>query len=253
MARRKLKTTEEVLSSEKQGDARQYKNLLQFLVAMYERETDYFQRVQNKFQSMEKNTAIGEWPKAELSLLYAEPAQERKQKLENFLEKELRNHPDYAWLSEFPGIGPVSAAYLLTKIDIEKCNTLASFKRFCGIGVRPDGTSQRMKKGEKRDYCARIKSVMLHYIGQRTLLQGGGDRQRYRDVYDSWLNIYAERHPDKKQGIRSWMARRKMMNVYARELWMTWRRKHDLPISDLASNAYNNDENRQPDAPRQKV
>jgi alkylhydroperoxidase/carboxymuconolactone decarboxylase family protein YurZ len=81
------------------------------------------------------------------------------------IERLLEKFPVYHYfLRHVYGIGPVTAARLLSEIDPGKGQFAASLRRFCGVACMDDGQgnviAQRKRKGVKMDYNQSLKTAL---------------------------------------------------------------------------------------------
>ena len=153
-------------SEQEKRPFRPYQSKLQYLMTCYLDTTDYLQREANRQWALDQSTKMGVFERDEHEMRYPEVFDQHKKNLLRAMHKELRKYPDYAWMKEFPGIGTVTAALLLLKVDIERADTVSKLWKFCGLA--PD---QKRRKGETLTYCAPLKDAMLQYVGQMTLLR----------------------------------------------------------------------------------
>jgi hypothetical protein len=65
------------------------------------------------------------------------------------------------WLQGITGIGPVISAGLLAHIDIRKAKTVGHIWSFAGLSP-----SVKWEKGQKRPYCAQLKTLCAFKIGE---------------------------------------------------------------------------------------
>ena len=81
------------------------------------------------------------------------------------LNRLLKSGPFYGhWLKDQKGIGPVLAGVLLSEIDIVRADTPSKIWAYCGIGVFPDGTGQRRRKGEKANFNPWLKAKVVEVM-----------------------------------------------------------------------------------------
>jgi len=99
------------------------------------------------------------------------------------------------WSLGICGIGPVLAAGLLAHIDIRKAPTAGHIWRFAGL----DPTQPPAKKGEKRSWNARLKTLCWK-IGESFVKVSGREQDVYGKVY---------------QGRKAWEEERNLAGEYA--------------------------------------
>lgn len=159
----------------------------------------------------------------------------RAGKLEGAMTKELRKVPLYSeFLDHVRGCGPVTAAYLVSMVDFEKCTKPSALHRFCGLAVF-DGKSERPTKGHKLGYCAELKTRLYQMFAI-------GIRQNKRHGESKYLTIWEQKkhallttrgpgQPDNKS--KGWCddtARRKATGVFVEDLYIVGRTLAGLPV-----------------------
>jgi hypothetical protein len=156
-------------------------------------------------------------------------------KLESAMLKELRKVPLYSeFLAHVRGCGPVTAAYLVSMVDFEKCTKPSALHRFCGLAVF-DGKSERPTRGRKLGYCAELKTRLYQMFAI-------GIRQNKRHGESKYLTIWEQKkhallttrgpgQPDNKS--KGWCddtARRKATGVFLEDLYIVGRTLAGLPV-----------------------
>jgi hypothetical protein len=188
---------------------------------------------------MEKMTAIGKWPREE-ERRYIEVLRQHKLELRRKMLGECRKRPEHHWMQWFPGIGILAETALLSKVDIEKADTISSLWRFCGLGVELDGRRQRPIKGQRRNYCALLKAILIYDIGRGVLIStrarpGGKGKHyvhpSYRKSYERFKHLYARTRPHWTKPHIHRAALRRMVKEYVKHLWVRWRRECGLAIT----------------------
>lgn len=157
--------------------------------------------------------------------------------------------PIWDWLLGIKGIGVNLAAKLLSEIDdIERCTTVSKLWRFAGWAVI-DGRREYNRPGETSHYNNQLKSVCWQigdsFIKQQTPIYTGlyyAEKDRLRGLHPDTLcreckELWDKEHKAKghKQmynpGHLHAMAQRKMVKMFLRHLWLTWRVFEGLDIS----------------------
>ena len=134
-------------------------------------------------------------------------------------------HPAYDWLIRVKGIGPGLTASLLAHIDIERAPTISALWRYAGMGV-VEGQAERRTVGEKLHYNNELKRVC--YLIGTSMIRASSP---YRAEYDEAKVRYETQRPDWTPAHRHHAARRKMVKLFLSHLWLVWRVKVGLPIS----------------------
>ena len=221
-----------------------YRSLLDYYLRVYLDTREYLKRAKQRMKSMDKNTSVGNWPR-EQEWTYIEVYEQHKNELKKRLLHECSKRSDHRWMKEFPGIGPVTEAALLSKVDIRKADTVSSLWRFCGLGVEPDGTRQRAMKRKKRTYCALLKTILIHTLGKLALISTRRPRgqnskhvvyPQYRSLYERFRSEYAKSRPKWSKTHVHNAAVRRVVKEYVKHLWLRWRQEHKLPTTKRTVN-----------------
>lgn len=87
-----------------------------------------------------------------------ESMRKRADLLESKMLRQLKQIPIYRlFLSRVFGVGPVVAAYLVSEIDIRRCEKVSNLRRYCGLAVI-DGRLERPRIGQKLAYNAELRT-----------------------------------------------------------------------------------------------
>ena len=140
-------------------------------------------------------------------------------------EKEVKEHPLWIeWLSQVKGIGLTTTGNLIGLIDdVGRFDTIS--KLWAYVGLRPD---DKKKKGEAASWDHELKAFLLGTVFPGLMRAKGS----YYDLYHRIRENYDEKHPDKTDGHRHNMARRKVMKLFLSHLYQTWREIEGLPVRD---------------------
>jgi hypothetical protein len=129
--------------------------------------------------------------------------------------------------TQVKGVGKLTAAKLVSQIDIRRSKYISSLWKYCGYGLDEDGERDRRKKGEKLKYNNRAKAY-THMISLALIRK----KSPYRPIYDDARDKYEEEHPDWTKSHHHLAALRKVKKLFLAHLWETWRGLEGLPISD---------------------
>ena len=221
-----------------------YRSLLDYYLRVYLDTREYLKRARQRIKAMDKNTGVGKWPR-EQEWNFIQVYEQHKNELRKRLLQECRKRHDHGWMKIFPGIGPVTEAVLLSKVDIKKADTVSSLWRFCGLGVEPDGTRQRPMKRRKRTYCALLKAILIHNLGKLALIstrRSAGQQSKhfvypqYRAMYDGFRSDYSKHRSTWSKAHCHNAAVRRVVKEYVKHLWLRWRQEHKLPTSKQTVN-----------------
>jgi len=223
----------------KQHEVGSYRTLLDYYLRVYLDTRQYLRRSKQRLGAMDKNTVIGKFPREE-EWGHIAVYERHKQELKRKLAFECEKNPDHEWMRHFSGVGVVAEAALLSRVDIEKADTVSSLWRFCGLGVEPDGKRQRLIRRTKRNYCSFLKAVLIHHVGTNTLIsKRRAVRQRrshvvypqYRVLYEKFKKLYTKSRPDWTKAHVHNAAVRRMVKEWAKHLWVRWRLEHGLSVT----------------------
>lgn len=137
-------------------------------------------------------------------------------------------------MSMVKGVNAITAAKVISMIDITRCETVSALWRYCGYGV-VDGKAERMKKGEKLHYNKRLKTAC--YLVGVGLMRWN---DKYSDIYYKSKEYYEENRPDWTKLHRHRAAFRKMVKVWIAHLWLQWRTIEGLNTRPLYSHEKQN-------------
>lgn len=159
----------------------------------------------------------------------------------------LKGYPIWTeYLLGVRGVGPAMAGVIISEIDITKAKYVSSLWAYCGLDVAPDGKGRSRKKEHLVDIAYKDKDG----VGQtrvgitfnsflKTKLTGVlADifiRLRadpYRTIYDGYKNRLAN-HPKwipESPGHRNNAAKRYMIKMFLRDLYVAWRTIEGLPV-----------------------
>jgi hypothetical protein len=156
------------------------------------------------------------------------------QKIENELDREVRNKikgtPIYEeWLKQIVGIGHMRSAKLLSYIgSIDKFPTISSLWAYSGAAV-VDGKAQKKKSGETANWHHKLKCLVVDQIPSGFIMSKGFGRQ----LYDRYKQFYTQRDGETltKMHIER-RTKRKVGKVFLGCLWLRWRELEGLPVTD---------------------
>jgi hypothetical protein len=207
-------------------------------------------------------TRLEEEDRASLHRMYEKRLDELEFDVTKSVEMEMKQHPAWPWLQRIKGVGATSAALVVGLIDIERAVYPSSLWKFAGYGVTvqdcdkcggsgefgspPEqcpkcegagayGRADRTHKGEKRDYSARLKTMVWRITDLQVKHRGP-----YRKIYDEAKHGYLTTRgplsstPKERQwtlGHCEAAARRKASKLFLAHLWQIWREAEGLPVT----------------------
>ena len=160
---------------------------------------------------------------------YKKELNKKIKNFENEIKKMVENngHPIIEWLLSIKGIGFITAAKLISYIDIKKTPTISALWRYCGLDATHTKRRRKVSEEEAKKFGhPYLKKELLgvladNFIKKRTPV--------YREVYDK------EKEKQLKLGITKLHAHRrairKMMKIFLSHLWIKWRTVEGLPVS----------------------
>jgi hypothetical protein len=180
-----------------------------------------------------------------IMLLWAEAHQDMEAGIESMLAEMLREGcpPIIEQMIELKGIGIITAAKIVSEIDITRCDTVSALWRYAGYGV-VDGKRERYTRGEQAHFNRRLKIAVRLAI--ESFLKA---RSPYAEIYaitkQSWAAKYegvippsaVTRGGDKYSPILHAhnVAIGKTAKVFLCHLWERWRRLEGLTTRDIYS------------------
>lgn len=162
------------------------------------------------------------------------------------VEKEVKKHPLWnAFLKHVRGVGPLMAGVLITTLDPAKAPHPSSFWYVAGLDVAPDGRGRGRykehlvlreyvdRKGQKNTKLSLtfnpwLKSKLMGVLAEVFIKS----KSQYKTVYDNYKHrlLTHPDHKDKRRAHIDMMARRYMVKIFLKDLWLVWRQIEGLPI-----------------------
>lgn len=105
--------------------------------------------------------------------------------LDNDLAYLVKDDVLFPYVSAVKGIGPITAATLISLIDLQVADTAASIWRYAGMAVTPEGKAERLVKGQKAGYNPRLKTTC--FLISTNFLRS---RSPYSELYYSSKSYY---------------------------------------------------------------
>jgi hypothetical protein len=98
-----------------------------------------------------------------------------------YVERQLKGIPIYEqWLKKQAGCGPTMGGFLISEIDIRRCETVSQLWAYFGLAVDDDGHAQRRVKGEKSGFDPWRKSKVVSVLGECLLKASGARTKKLR-------------------------------------------------------------------------
>jgi len=175
---------------------------------------------------------------------FVEVVRTKSKKLESEMHREMRRIPIYErWLKNVFGVGPITAAYILSYVDIEKSTYPSSLKKYCGFGVSSNGKRMDACCPEAKDGTIGrmdlrvIITLMLNGIriacGKTDETTGARRKpNKYVKIWDDYKARAAASGEleAKGKGYVDAKGRRKAADVFIEDLYTVWRSLEGLPV-----------------------
>lgn len=199
-----------------------YRSRLSVLVAMYFRANQDIVRTKlllgaRHIKTVNELRTLAD----EIDWQWLEMLEAKKKKIFAAIEEDVRKNKDYNWMKKFPGLGPVTRAALLSKIDIDRLESPSAFWKVTMGSVGPENKVMKPVEGHK--YFPKVRMALCHFTGQLSLMRKG---TIWRNLYEQYHKRYKKAHPDYTKGHIHNMARRKMVQKWCIGLWKRWREEH---------------------------
>jgi len=185
--------------------------------------------------------------------------QEIETKLAKALQSELKGIPVYEnFLKEVKGCGPLMSAVIIAEYDIEKATTVSKLWQFTGLnpgmvrglkatGSKKEGTfklvkSDGMVRGDRRTpgfmspFNGWLRTKMCGVLAGSFLKSNSPYREYYDNMKTRLENeercIAGTDKPwcKEKKGHRDKAAKRYMIKMFLRDLYVAWRELEELPV-----------------------
>lgn len=174
-----------------------------------------------------------------------------EKKLAKALEKELKGFPVYKhYLKHVHGCGPLMSAVIIAEYDIHRADTVSKLWQFTGLnpgmvrgnvakGSRKDGTfaiekSDTLVRGDRRTpgflspFNGWLRTKMCGVLADSFIKL----RSPYRKYYDDYKARLEQEEgwKDETKGHRANAAKRYMIKMFLRDLYVAWRTLEGLPV-----------------------
>ena len=177
--------------------------------------------------------------------------QESEKKLAKAIQQELKDVPVYEnFLKHVKGCGPLMSAVIISEIDIHKATTVSKIWQFAGLnpgmvygnkskGSKLDGTfeivkTQDMVRGDRRTpgflspFNGWLRTKLVGVLAS-SFIKCGSPYRKFYDDYKSRLEN-EEGWKDESKGHRSNAAKRYMIKMFIRDLYVAWRTLEGLEV-----------------------
>ncbi len=259
--KRKVRRKEQPASDDPLVELRQlcqrHSALTRASVALGQMSSDKIARMDIPQRGLKKGDAIPNLlpldSRAELDRVSDAQSKEAK-KLEPLMLRCLKQLPIWkVFLSQICGMGPVTAAYLVSNIDIHKAVKPSQLRRYCGLGVN-EGRADRPTKGAKLSYNKSIKTALWQFMCMGVRMAGRRTVGKYLKIWNDykstirtcppngrWVSKPTKQQPDggewrredgtiKSAGWVDATGRRKATSVFLEDLYIVWRTLEGLDV-----------------------
>jgi hypothetical protein len=193
----------------------------------------------------------------------AEAAHEQESSIEKELKKVLKRFPVYTeWLSKVKGVGPIAAGWIIGEYDIHRADTVSKLWQFTGLnpGMVPgkkrveDGDGEahyeltgQMVRGDKltpghvAPFNKRLRTAMVGVMADGFIKAQNEYCMRFYYPYKARLEQEANKvggddaakaWSDESKGHRDRAAKRYMVKMFLRDLYVAWRGIEGLPVRE---------------------
>ena len=176
----------------------------------------------------------------EINAQHCKALKAEEARLKREMLAQLKTVPIYSqWLRHVYGFGEVACAYLLSDVDIAKCEKPSSLRRFCGLAVI-NGRLERRARGVRSAYNSALRVKL--YSAFVAMVKNGA-----KGAHSKYLRIWADAmhrklsapdtRPVNEGGWRPSLARaaraygwHKAADVFVEDLYTVWRSIEGLPV-----------------------
>ena len=202
----------------------------------------------------------------------SEGARDQEKEIEKKLKKMLNRFPIYTgWLEGVKGVGTITAAHIISTLDIEEATTVSKMWQYCGMNPGQVKGKKRVEKGDSFEivttdtlvrgdkptpgfvlpYNKTIKTVLLGVLAdgfikaqapyaidyyypykerlshsEKTVMHGAKGKQ----VATAWKDV--------NPGRRDRAAKRYMIKMFLKDLYVMWRCIEGLPVRESYQEEY---------------
>ncbi len=198
----------------------------------------------NRILAMKRGTDQLDMDTLEFLEMQSDVCKKHMSGLDRRIQKHLKTieHPFITSAFKIKGLGPITIAYIVTYIDIEKARYASSLWSYCGYDK---ASHERYEKGVSGGGNETLRTVL--YTMADSMIK---TRSAYRDIYDrekaklsASKKITKSRNTQGKLIECAWMdtkpchrhgaAMRKMIKVFLSHVWHVWRTVDGLPTNLL--------------------
>jgi len=135
--------------------------------------------------------------------------------------------PIFRRIMAIKGIAAITAAKIISPIDITRADTISALWRYAGYGV-VEGKREKPIKGEKLHYNRDLKIAVR--LAVESFIKCGSP---YADLYRTEKEKFAATHPEATKMHCHNAAIGKAAKVFLSHLWQVWRQLEGLPMREL--------------------
>ncbi len=166
---------------------------------------------------------------------------QQMKEIDKIIKKEITAFPIWnEFLKDVHGISHISAAILISQIDIEKARYASSLWKYCGIYCNPEtGKAVKREKGVKNEFNQWLKSKMLGVIAPNFIRLKSPYveiyyNRKHRQISKGW----ADNDKKGKNLHYDLDARRVMMKYFLIDLYRVWRKLEGLEFYESYKEKY---------------
>lgn len=135
--------------------------------------------------------------------------------------------PIFRRIMEIKGIAAITAAKIISPIDITRADTISALWRYAGYSV-VNGKRERPIKGEKLHYNRNLKIAVR--LAVESFIKCGSP---YAAIYRTHKEQFLSTHPEATKMHCHNAAIGKTAKIFLSHLWQVWRQIENLPQREL--------------------
>jgi hypothetical protein len=189
----------------------------------------------------------------------ADEARQQERNIEKMLHVTLQRFPVYTdFLAQTKGVGDIAAGWILAEYDIYKASTVSKMWQFTGLnpGMVPgkkrvensDGSfslvntgdmirGDRLTPGYVAPFNKRLRTAMVGVLADGFIKAQSPYALNYYYPYKDRL-ANEEGWSDESKGHRDRAAKRYMIKMFLKDLYVAWRKLEGLPVREPYSEEY---------------
>lgn len=199
----------------------------------------------------------------------ADAARDQEKNIQKMLKKTLKRFPVYnEWLKDVKGVGEIAAGWIIAEFDIEEATTVSKLWQYCGLNPgkvfgkkrveNPDGSfsyvsttklikGDRLTPGFVSPFNKRLRTAMVGVMADGFIKSQNEYCMKFYYPYKARLEkelsiIETDEKEtawkDASKGRRDRAAKRYMVKMFLKDLYVNWRKIENLPVREPYQEAY---------------